>query len=97
MKKVIFKEEYNSYTEESGYLAVFPEEQPNPGFVLTRSFVLRDGEWHFAPPCDARIEYVKSQKTIHKDDDRIPKLIGAIEKLVGDDIEVVERLQTNVK
>ena len=33
MQKVIFREEYDKYTDEWGYLAIFPDDEVNRGCV----------------------------------------------------------------
>ena len=36
MQKVIFREEYDKYTEEWGFLAIFPEDEANRGAIEKR-------------------------------------------------------------
>ncbi len=92
MQKVIFREEVNPYTEEKGFLAIFPEDEVGMGCVGVISFTIRDGKPWYEPYTDACIEYVLSKKIIHKNDERIPELVEAIEKRIDDRVQVVEKM-----
>lgn len=92
MQKVIFREEYDKYTNEWGFLAIFPEDEANRGRVGVIPFKIRDGKPWYEPCCEADIDYVLSKKIIHKNDERIPELVDAIEKRIEDRVQVVEKM-----
>ena len=92
MQKVIFREEYDKYTEEWGFLAIFPEDEANRGRVGVIPFKIRDGKSWYEPYDEADIDYVLSKKIIHKNDERIPELVDAIEKRIEDRVQVVEKM-----
>ena len=92
MQKVIFREEYDKYTDEWGYLAIFPDDEANRGRVVVIPFKIRDNRPWFEPYCEADINYVLSKKIIHKNDERVPELVEAIEKRIGDTVQVVEKI-----
>ena len=92
MQKVIFREEYDKYTEEWGFLAIFPEDEANNGCVAVIPFRFRDKRPWYEPYTEASIDYVLSKKIIHKNDERIPELVDAIEKRIEDTVQVVEKM-----
>lgn len=92
MQKVIFREEYDKYTEEWGFLAIFPEDEANRGRVCVIPFKIRDGKPWYEAYGEADIDYVLSKKIIHKNDERIPELVEAIEKRIEDTVQVVEKM-----
>lgn len=92
MQKVIFREEYDKYTNEWGFLAIFPEDEANIGCVGVIPFKIRDGKPWYEPYGEADIDYVLSKKIIHKNDERIPELVDAIEKRIEDRVQVVEKM-----
>lgn len=92
MQKVIFREEYDKYTNEQGFLAIFPEDEANGGCVGVIPFKIRDGKPWYEPYGEACIDYVLSKKIIHKNDERIPELVEAIEKRIEDRVQVVEKM-----
>ena len=92
MQKVIFREEYDKYTDEWGYLAIFPDDDANRGRVAVIPFKIRGNRPWFEPYCEADINYVLGKKIIHKNDERISELVEAIEKRIGDTVQVVEKM-----
>lgn len=92
MEKVIFREEFNPYTETDGFLAIFPNDEANLGRVGTIGFYFIDKRPVFEPYGEADINYVLGKKIIHKNDDRIPMLVEAIENHIGDKVQVVEKM-----
>lgn len=93
MQKVIFREEYDKYTEKWGFLAIFPEDEANRGRVAVIPFHFNSEERPvYEPYTEADIEYVMSKKIIHKNDERIPKLVDAIERRIEDQVQVVEKI-----
>ena len=92
MQKVIFREEFDPYTEEKGFLAIFPEDEANSGCVAVIPFRFRDKRPWYEPYSEASIDYVLSKKIIHKNDERIPALVEAIEKRIEDQVQVVEKM-----
>ena len=92
MQKVIFREEYDKYTDEWGYLAIFPDDEVNRGCVGVIPFKTRGTRPWYEPYTEADINYVLSKKIIHKNDERIPELVEAIEKRIEDKVQVVEKM-----
>ena len=92
MQKVIFREEYDKYTDEWGYLAIFPDDEVNRGCVGVIPFKIRGDRPWYEPYTEADINYVLSKKIIHKNDERIPELVEAIEKRIEDKVKIVEKM-----
>lgn len=92
MQKVIFREEFDKYTEELGYMAIFPEDEANVGCVGIIPFKIRNGKPIYEPYCEADIDYVMTNKIIHKNDERIPELVEAIENRIEDRVQVIEKI-----
>ena len=91
MIDVIFRETMTSFGE--GFMAVFPEDPANRGEleIITFCFDQYDRPI-FEPYGAASLQYVLNQKIIHKNDERIPKLVEAIEERVGDKVVVKEKI-----
>lgn len=92
MQKVIFREEYNKYTDEWGFLAIFPEDEANLGRVVILPFVFRGKKAVFEPFGEGDIDYVLRKKIVHKNDERIPMLVDAVERYIDDKVQVIERI-----
>lgn len=92
MEKVIFREEYDRYTKEWGYIAVFPEVEANYGCIGAIPFKVRNGNVVYEPFTEASMNYVLSKKIVHKRDARIPLLAEAIEMRIGEPVKVVEKV-----
>lgn len=92
MQKVIFREEYDKNTDEWGFLAIFPEDEANLGRVGVIPFKIRNGKPWYEPYGEADINYVLKKQIIHKDDERIPELVEAIERRIDDRVQVVEKI-----
>ena len=93
MQDVIFREEYNRFSEKWGFLAIFPETEASVGRAECVSFIIEDdGRATWEPFGEADLDYLLSKKIVHKDDDRIPQLKELIEKHIGDEVNVVERI-----
>ena len=92
MQDVIFREEYNPYTKEWGFLAVFPEDPARKGYICVLPFCFRGDTPWFESLDEADISYVLSKKIVHKNDERVPKLLEALEKYCDDTFRVVEKI-----
>lgn len=92
MERVIFREEYDPYKKQWGYLAIFPDDEANPGRVGCVGFSQGYDEWVFEPYGEADIRYVLSKKIIHKNDPRIPDLLDALESYYDTQFRVVEKM-----
>lgn len=93
MEKVIFRREYNKYTKEWGYLAIFPDDPANPGRYSAVPFKEDGyGKWSFEPVCEIDYNYMLSQKIIHKKDGIIPILVKALENRYGGKYEAYEKI-----
>ena len=97
MVKVIFREDYNPYTEEEGIMAIFPELSANAGRVQIVTFYIKQDftgaekvEWE--PFGEGDLDIVRSRKIIHKNDERVPHLVEILEEHIEDKVEVVERI-----
>ena len=97
MQKVIFREEYNKYTDEWGFLAIFPEDEANLGRVVILPFVFRGEKAIFEPFGEGDIDYVLRKKIVHKNDERIPMLVDAVERYIDDKIQVVEKVTAEMQ
>ena len=96
-EKVIFRREYNPYTKEHGFLAVFPETVDRLRRVTVLPFCFRKdftGKEYPVFEChnDADIDYLYKRKIVHKNDKIIPVLLSAIEKFYGQQFCVAERI-----
>lgn len=91
-EKVIFRHEYNPYTKEWGYLAIFPEEKASLGRVAALPFCFNDERIVFEPYTEIDTNYMYSKKIVHKNDPVVPLLKSNIEKYYGTEFEVVEKI-----
>ena len=91
-ERVIFREEYDPYRKDWGYLAIFPDDDANPGRVACIPFYEGVGGWRFEPYTEADLGYILRKKIIHKNDPRIPELVAAIEQQYGTTLKVVEKM-----
>ena len=102
MVKVIFREDYNPYTEEKGIMAIFPELEANDGRVQILSFYIGEDyagqervKWE--PFDEADIDIVLSHKIIHKNDERVPHLVELVEAYIEDKVQVIERMTDDMQ
>ena len=91
-EKVIFREEYNPYLKQTGYLAIFPEIEANIGRVFALPFYYINGVPTFEPHTEIDYSYMLRKKIIHKNDTRVTKLLRDIEKFEGNEFKVVEKI-----
>lgn len=97
-EKIILRTLYNPYAKAWEYMAVFPEEGSNPGKLAAVVFRV----WHgiggivhssfdsfFEVPLDF---YYRRTKIIHREDPRIPELLGELEAYYRESFCVVEKL-----
>ena len=97
-EKIILRTFYNPYTKTWEYMAVFPEEGSKPGTLAAVTFwvwhgiggiVHRSFDPFFEVPFDF---YYRRTKIIHRDDPRIPELLGELEAYYRESFCVVEKL-----
>lgn len=94
MERIIFRKEKNPYTNEPSYLAVFPDDETNPGRVECLPFCIRDnGTAVFEPLCEADLWYYYKTKIVHKNDPLADKLLKTVsEYYEGLQFRIVEKL-----
>lgn len=92
-EKVIFRSERDYFGNET-YLAVFPEEKSNPMRYCILPFGFDGhGEPYFEPFGECSWEYYYNfTKVIHKNDERMPKLLETIEQYYGTKFKVMEKV-----
>ena len=91
MEKVIFRENYNEYTKETDYLAIFPQVEASLGRVFTCYIEYIQGTpYYYHDEID--YNYMLQQRIIHKKDSRIPKLLRDIERIENDHFVVAEKI-----
>lgn len=96
MTKVILREDYNQYNDENEIMVIFPEDSANVGCIGTVNMYFdNNGRAVFWAYSEADIDIVMSKKIIHKNDERVPKIVEALEKEFDDKIKVVERIMNN--
>ena len=93
MERVIFKREYNPYTQEWGFLAAFPDDECNRGMIAVEPFGFnRDGKAFFEPYTEVSLSYYYGKKVVRRKDKEISKLREAIEKYYGTTFRVCEKI-----
>lgn len=90
MERVIFREEQD--TNGKGYIAIFPDDLANSGKYGAVAFTLDNDKAIFEPYMEINALYMYEQKIIHKKDNRIPKLLQAIENYYNIKFKVVEKI-----
>lgn len=91
-EKVIFREEYNPYLKQIGYLAIFPEIEASLGRVFALPFYYINGEPRFEPHTEIDYGYMLRKKIVHKKDVRVPRLLRDIEKYEETEFNVIEKI-----
>ena len=93
MEKVIFRQEYDKYTKEWGYLAIFPDDPALPGRVAAVPFKkISSDYWVFEGYGEIDYFYMLNQKIIHKNDEVIPELVEALKSMYGGEYKVCEKI-----
>lgn len=91
-ERVIFRREYDPYWKRWGYLAVFPDDEANPGRIGVIGFkLIDDGSVIFEAYQEASIEYVMNRKLVHKDTDEAKACLTALMWYYGREFQVCER------
>lgn len=99
MERVIFRTERNPYTKEINYIAVFPDAEARPGYLLALPFsVFPDYTIFEAHNEIAYGYYLDKTRLVHKTNEIIPDLLNRVERYHrGDRYEVVERITNRRK
>ena len=96
-ERVIFRREYNEYQKSWDYMAVFPDDEANPGRVVAVIFYFDSygKAWFYTDEVD--ISYLHSNRTriIHKNDAEIPMLLEAVKSMFGGEYKVCEKIIYN--
>lgn len=94
MERVIFREEKNPYTKENGYLALFIDDEANPGMVECVSFCFDGaGRAIFEPLTEANWRYIHGKTSIiHKRDPLSETLLQAVSAYYETPFKMVEKL-----
>lgn len=79
-ERVIFRIEKYAYDRETRhYLAVFPDDEANPGRVAAVPFYFDGhGQAVFEPYCEIDIGYYYETRLVHRFDAETPKLLKAL-------------------
>lgn len=95
-KDVIFRREYNPYTEEWDYLAVLPNTPASFGKITVLCFresAYNDGRYLFDSFDEADYWYLMDKtKIIHKNDPIIPELTSALSRYLECPVRVREKI-----
>ena len=91
-ERVIFRREYDPYMKQWGYIAVFPDDEANPGRVGILPFKETDTGFVYEPYCEANIDYVLSKKIIHKGTAAADKCLEAVMLKYGTEFKVCEKM-----
>lgn len=93
-QKVIFRTEYDKYTKQWGYLAIFPDDEANPGYVGAVPFhISKDNRSViFEPYTEISLDYMYSKKLVNKSDSAIPILKRILEEKFGEEFIVVYKI-----
>lgn len=93
MERVILRREYEPYTKKWGYLACFPDDEANPGYVGAIPFhFIDDNEAIFEPYCEIALGYMYAKKIIHKNEPDIEKCIQMLNKFYNTEFVACERI-----
>lgn len=94
MERVIFRKEKYPYDKETPhYLAVFPDDQANPGRVCCTPFYFTvDGTAIFEPYTEADMGYYYQTNLVHRFDAETPKLLDAIQKYYNQQFQIMQKL-----
>lgn len=95
MTKVILREDFNKFNGKDEIMVIFPEDKANIGYIGTINMYFDGDKAIFWSYDEADTDIVMSKKIIHKNDERVPKIIEALEKQFDDRFEVVEKIMNN--
>lgn len=95
MTKVILREDFNKFNGKDEIMVIFPEDKANIGYIGTINMYFDGDKAIFWSYDEADIDIVMSKKIIHKNDERVPKIVEALEKQFDDRFEVVEKIMNN--
>ncbi|MBQ1776618.1 MAG: hypothetical protein IIZ93_00530 [Acidaminococcaceae bacterium] len=93
-ERVIFRKEKNPYGKDTPYyLAVFPDDEANPGRVCCLPFFF-DGHGNavYEPYCEASLNYYYKTHLVHRFDLETPKLLNAIQCYYQRPFRVMQKL-----
>ena len=93
MERVILRREKNPYTKQMGYLAIFPDDEANPGCVGAISFYFNlFDEPIFEPYCEISLGYMYKKKIIHKNEDDVNRCLNALNNMYDTEFTVCEKM-----
>jgi len=93
MERVILRREYNKFVKRWGYLAIFPDDEVNPGKVGGIAFFFNTCEEPiFEPYCEIDLGYMYKQKIIHKNEEDVEQCIKALNKLYDTEFKICEKI-----
>lgn len=93
MERVIFREEKNPYTNETGFLALFPDDEANPGMVECVPFSF-DGQGRaiFEPLGEADWGYLLGKtRIVHKRDPIAETLLESVSAYYETQFRMMEK------
>ena len=93
-ERVIFRKSYHPFYETVSYIAIFPDDPEFIDRVGILEFCFKYDTIYFEPYGIADINYLYTQKIVHKNDPVIPKLLAALKQHYGKEYEfrVCEKL-----
>ena len=92
-ERVIFREEKNPYAPNGkSFLAVFPDEEANPGRINCLPFYCENEITYYAPYCECSCEYYYSTRIVHKGTEEAARCLQAIERYFDGKFTVCEKL-----
>ena len=86
-ERVIFREDYNIFHECISYIAIFPDDPEFIDRVGVLEFCFKHNMIFFEPYGIADINYLYTQKIVHKNDPVIPKLLAALKQHYGQEYQ----------
>lgn len=93
MERVIFRKEKNPYTKETDYLALFPDDEANPGRVLCLPFSFDGyGTTWFEACCEVDWRYILDKtRIVHKRDAIAETLLKTVSEYFETQFQMMEK------
>ena len=92
MERVIFRKEYNPYTKKWGYLACFPDDEANAGYIVSVPMYFFGDMAIFENCTELSLKYYYSKKILHKADPDAWKCVDALERRYGCGFKICEKI-----
>ena len=93
MKRVILRREYNPFNKRWGYLAIFPDDEANPGCVGAIPFYFNSfDEPIFEPYCEISLGYMYNKKIVHKNENDVNRCLNALNNMYDTEFTACEKM-----